>query len=412
MMLIFNLAIRNLRRHLRRTLITMASIAFGLAVILWLQCILAGRNQDMINTITSAYTGHLQVYRADYLKDKLVQRSFPGLPENMQKALPEKAAFAQRVHLPALISSGEQSMPVLLEGIDPQAEAAITKVSQNKIEGSYLEPEADADCPSRQIYLGRALSEILRVGIGNKVVIMAQAADGTLGNDLFRVKGIFDSGSPDYDKAYTFAPLPCVAKVGAIKGVHEVVIRLPDQARENEIRRALSEKATGDLVVTSWREALPSVATMVKYNGATLVMISTMLFIVITLGIVNTLLMSIFERTREFGVAIALGTTPWQLRSIVITESLLLAVVSAALGTAIGVIAVIYHQHTGFDLKPFLGDTSSADQFKLSLVIHPIFSFASFLKTVLLTIFFVVIAGLYPAYRASRLNPVDAMRST
>lgn len=407
MPLLLRIAARNLFRNLRRTIITMLTIAFGLAVILWLQCVLAGRNKHIIESITTTYTGNIQLFREDYLKDRLIQFSFPAVTP----ALPEGTFAAQRIHLPALVSSGEQSVPIQLEGIEPEAEARVTNVKQNLSQGEYLTDDPNPDCESRQIYIGRKLSDLLKVQVGNKIVILAQAADGTLGNELFRVKGIYDSGSPDFDKSYAFAPLTCVAKVGAIQGIHELAIRIPDIAKEFEIRDLLSKSVPTGVKVTTWRESLPGMATMVKYNEATLVMISSMLFIVITLGIVNTLLMSVFERTREFGVMIALGTTPWQLRALVVLESLVLGFVASVAGVLLGAAVVLYHQKYGFDLKPFLGDHSSLDQFRLDLTIYPVFKFVPFLKSVGTMMGFIVLAGLYPAWRASMLKPVEAMRS-
>ena len=410
MSLLIRIATRNLLRNLRRTAITMATIAFGLAVILWLQCVLEGRNKHIIESITTTYTGNLQVFQNDYLKDRLIQFSFIP-PENLLDSLPEGSKMAKRIHLPALVSSGEQSVPTLLEGIEPEEESQVTKIKQNLKEGEYLSPDPSPDCESRQIYIGKKLADLLRVKTGNKIVILAQAADGTLGNELFRIKGIYDSGSPDFDKSFAFAPLTCVAKVGAIQGVHEVSFRLPDITRELEERLNLAKKLPPELVVTTWRESLPGMATMVKYNEATLVMISSMLFIVITLGIVNTMLMSIFERTREFGVMIALGTTPWQVRLLVVCESLALGLFASIFGMLIGLAMVLYHQKYGFDLKPFLGEHSSLDQFRLDLTIYPVFHFVPFLKSVGYMMTFIVLAGLYPAWRASALKPVEAMRS-
>lgn len=408
MPLLVRVAARNLFRNLRRTIITMMTIAFGLAVILWLQCILAGRNKHIVESITTTYTGNIQLFREEYLKDRLIQFAFTP-PANLN--LPADSFSAQRIHLPALVSSGEQSVPVQLEGIEPGAEARVTKIKQNLAEGEYLADDPSPDCQSRQIYIGRKLSDLLQVKVGNKIVILAQAADGTLGNELFRVKGIYDSGSPDFDKSFAFSPLVCVAKVGAITGVHEVAIRLADIGQEMKVRESLSAQMPPGIKVTTWRESLPGMATMVKYNEATLVMISSMLFIVITLGIVNTLLMSVFERTREFGVMIALGTTPWQLRLLVILESLTLGIVASFFGILFGVAMVLYHQKHGFDLRPFLGDHSSVDQFRLDLTIHPVFQFIPFLKSVASMMTFIVLAGLYPAWRASVLKPVEAMRS-
>jgi ABC-type lipoprotein release transport system permease subunit len=408
MKLLLRIAVRNLFRNFRRSAITMLTIAFGLAVILWLQCVLEGRNRHIIESITTTYTGNLQIFHKDYLKDRLINLWFPAQDFS---ALPQGVVAAKRIHLPALISSGEQSVPILLEGVEPTKEAGVTKIRENLFQGEYLEEDASADCESRQIYIGKKLSELLKVEVGNKLVILAQAADGSLGNDLFRVKGIYDSGSPDFDKSFAFSPLNCVAKIGAIQGIHEVSIRLQEPTQEALVRASIAQEAGANLVVSSWRESLPSMATMVKYNDATLVMISGMLFIVITLGIVNTLLMSVFERTREFGVMISLGTTPWQVRILVVLECLSLGFFASLVGIFLGIAAVLYHQKTGFDLRPFLGDHSSLDQFRLDLTIYPVFQFIPFLKSVLIMMFFVALAGFYPAWRASNLKPVEAMRS-
>ncbi|MCO5142965.1 MAG: ABC transporter permease [Oligoflexia bacterium] len=411
MSLLLRIATRNLFRNFRRSAITMLTISFGLAVILWLQCVLEGRNRHIIESITTSYTGNLQLFHKNYLEDRLINLWFSPDRNLIESTLPKGTYSAERVHLPSLVSSGENSVPILLEGIEPAKEAEVTNVRKNLIAGKYLEDDPSVDCESRQIYIGKKLSDLLKVSVGNKIVILAQAADGSLGNDLFRISGIFDSGSPDFDKSFAFAPINCVKKVGALYGIHEISIRIPNLSDEPKIKSALKKILPENIEISSWRESLPSMATMVKYNDATLVMISSMLLIVITLGIVNTLLMSVFERTREFGVMISLGTTPTQVRMLIVFECLVLGVISSILGIIIGFVAVIYHQKYGFDLRPFLGDHSSLDQFRLDLTIYPVFQFIPFLKAVLWMMFFIILAGVYPAWRASKLEPVEAMRS-
>lgn len=407
------MALRNLWRHSRRTILTVSSIAFGLAVILWLQCILAGRNKSMIDRVTSTRTGHLQLHTAEYLQDKAIQFTFTA-PETLSGLLPPGAAVAPRTYLPSLLSSGEQSSSIVLVGIDPEQEKKVTSLSSTvgAAGGTYLEQEPAADCPSRQILIGKSLSNFLHAGVGSKLVIMTQAADGTLGNDLFRVKGIYESGSPDMDKAVAYTPLNCAAKVGALQGVHELAIHISDPRAIEPTRAALAASLPANLKVSTWKEAMPSLASVISLNDSVLLMISLVLFIVIAMGIVNVLLIGVFERTREFGVMIALGTTPRQLRSVVLMESSLLAVTATALGTVLGLVFVAYHHWKGFDLSPFIGERTTVDNFKLEFVIFPIVEFSAYVKSVLATLFFVLVAGVYPAFRASRLNPIDAMRAT
>ncbi|RYZ95061.1 MAG: ABC transporter permease, partial [Proteobacteria bacterium] len=277
MKILILMAIRNLWRHARRTLLTVASIAFGLAVILWLQCILAGRNKSMIDRVTSTRTGHLQVHRQDYLKDKAIQFTFTPA-ENLIERLPPGAAAAPRVYLPSLISSGEQSSSIMLVGIDPVAEQKVTDIANSTKGSSYLENDPSPDCTSRQILIGKSLATFLHADIGAKLVIMTQAADGTLGNDLFRVKGIYESGSPDMDKSVAYAPINCAAKVGALQGIHELAIHLPDPRALDAVRasltNALPPPPAPPMSVSTWKEAMPSLASIISLNDSVLMMIS------------------------------------------------------------------------------------------------------------------------------------------
>jgi len=365
----------------------------------------------MIDQVTTSYTGQIQIFKANYLKDRLIQNSFDPPTAALRAILPPGSVWTNRVHLPALASSGDQSSPILLQGIDPENEAQITKIRSNLVKGQYLEADLTPDCNSRQAYIGQELADLLSLDIGDKLIVLAQSADGSLGHELFRVRGTFKSNSADMDRSFVFAPLACVTKIGSVQGVHEVAIRLPPDADSPKIKSTLAQSIDSILKVTDWRETLPGLNGMLKFNDALLLVISFILFVVITLGVVNTLLIGVFERTREFGVMIALGSTPNQVRGMMILESLLLAAASTVLGTLMGSALVLYHRAHGFSLQPFLGERSFVGNIDLQMVIYPSFSFRSFIEAVCVTILFIVLASLYPAYRASKLNPVTAMKA-
>lgn len=411
MRILLKMALRNLRRNTRRTLLSMSSIAFGLAVVLWLGCILAGRNKAMIDRITANRTGHLQLHREDYLRDKLITQSFQ-VPEKLDQLLPAGSRYSPRLYLPSLISSGEQSTVIMLVGIDPDLETQVTNLNQSLSNGDFLKAEPEAECPSRQIFVGQALADLLKVKLGNKLVLMAQATDNTMGNDLFRVRGLFSSGSKDLDKSVAYAPINCVRKLGVLAGVHELAIHLPDETLSSPTLASLGTVLDSSIQVSTWKEAMPSVAGLLRGNEVLVNMISAILFIVITIGIINVLLIGVFERVREFGVMIALGTTPAQLRGVILLESFLLGLGASIIGTILGTALVLYHMKTGFDISYFWGDQSPVlDQLSLEFKIFPIFKVLPYVKSVLTTIFFVLLAGVYPAFRASRLKPVEAMRA-
>jgi ABC-type lipoprotein release transport system permease subunit len=410
-MVLFYLAVRNLIRNSRRTILTVLSISFGLGVSLWMDCILEGRNRDVIKTVTSGHVGHLQLYLKSYKEDQALRATYNVPPPAFVEQLPQGVVSARRVHLPGLLSSGENSGPVLIEGIEPDRETKITNLKSNLIQGEYLS-SAKANCENKEIIIGEKLAKRLNAEVGHKLVALAQAADGTLGNDLFYVKGIYSSQSPQFDIRYAFTSLGCAQELGALTGIHETVYHLQTEGNETKILENQNLLDQHGLVLTTWREAMPSVAVMVKFNKATLVMISALLLVVIVMGIVNTLLMSVYERTREFGVMGALGVTPWELNKLIVLESFIIGLISVAVGTVLGMSAVLYHMKFGLDLRPFLGETSRAAEFQLNLTVFPEFSFIPYLRTVVLTIVFVIGASLYPAFKASRIKPIQAMRTS
>ncbi len=417
LLLAFRNANRNLRRHARRSVLLIATLAFGLAAILWLECVFAGRNREMIEKVTETHVGDLQIMRDDFREDRGIPQSFPFDLDALLRALPLPARIAPRVHLPALISSGDLSFPIFLVGIDPIRERQVTRVHSFLKEGGYFEgPASDPECPAARVVLSRKMAEMLRVQLGEKLVVLSQAADGTLGNGLFRVEGIYESGALNFDKTYAFAPIDCIRRVGAIAGVHEIVIKLPpgktSGAPVDQVRQLFAESNHDPrLSISTWETEMPMVSAVVRYNQATLLMISFMLFGIIILGMVNAQLTSVFERTRELGTMAAIGATPNQVRLQIVTEALLLGLVAVALGTALGTTIVAYHQSTGLDLKPFFGEVKSFGQYNLELVTYPTWSWRPYLRSVAGILLFILLASLYPAFRASRMSPLEAMRS-
>lgn len=411
MVLILRLAIRNLLRHFRRSAITILSIGMSLGIILWLQAILAGSNKNVIDTITSTQLGHLQIIRNDYKTDQLIQQSFAydSLPLNNFEA---DVNWAPRLLLPGLVSSGEQSMPVGIQGIDPQREAHITRLREALTTGEFLSPEDESvDCKTRPVLIGSVLAKLLNVELGNKIVVLAQAKDGTLGNELLRVKGIFDSGSPEFDKSVVFTSLSCVRLIGSLSGAHEVVMKLKGELDENAIKQKIAQILPQQLGVWTWREAQPRLAAMVTFNDASLILVSVMLFSVISLGILNTLLIGIMERTTEFGVMMALGMSPARVVALVLLESFLMGVTACLMGLVFAAAAITYHKFFGFDTRILVGENLSVGVFKLKLIVYPVISWFGGFKATVITLTVVLASALYPALRAARLRPIDAIRS-
>lgn len=411
MWLVLKMAFRNIMRNLRRTSITVLSIASGLAIILWLQCLMAGGNVSAIEKVTSSQIGKLQIMDPKYFQEKNIRNWMKEIPENLDEKMLPGVSYSQRINLPSLISSGDNSISIFLVAVEPTREMKVTNLHLHPKEGEFLSEDAGSGCETPQIYLGKTLADLLRVELGSKVVLLSQAADGTLGNELFRIQGIFNSGSRDFDRAYAFTSIECAKKLSGVQGPHEIVINFKGEEIEKEQTERLKAAYAPKYLVLNWREVMPRMDSLVKYNTASLLIVGIMLFLVINLGIINTFLVSVFERTREFGVMIALGTPSRAVIGMVVAECLVMSLLASAIGTLIGIGAVFYYMKNGFDISPYTGTGYSISSFSMDLLIYPVFKFGLFLKTVFYTNLTVCLAGIYPAIRASRLEPIDAIRS-
>lgn len=411
MEIILKIAIRNLVRHYRRTLITVFSIAFGLSVILWLQSILRASSENVIASISKAHIGHIQVVKQNYFKEKLIKETLENPVSKFENLLPPGSFWSERLNLSSLASSGEQSLPVMLIGVNPKKEKDLTTISSFINNGKYLEPEDPDDCTTRQAVIGLGLAKALNIDVGNKFVILSNASDGTLGNELLRVQGIYANNAPDFEKSMVFTTLGCVRKIGVLTGIHELTIRLPDSKGDLELSQKIQASLAPDLLATTWRQVMPRINGIVTYNEAAFILVSVMLFTVITLGIVNNVMVSVFERTKEFGVMLALGTAPWQVIIMVVLETVFMGLFASLIGIIIGAIAVKYHTTVGFDLKIFFGQkVVPIGDYAVDTLLYPKLALSAFVRPLSITMFFVLISAIYPAVLAARLKPIEAMR--
>lgn len=411
MKLLLKTAVRTLVRNKRRTGITILSIALSLAVIFWLQSVMAARSEYLIDKVLSLSGADVQVFKKVYAEDKRLADVMSAPLPDLTPAVGTDAVKAERIHLPGLVAAAEESFPFFLNGIDPLAEPNASRIKKFLVQGSFLEPDSDGSCADRPIYIGQKLAELLRVGIGEKVVFLGQAADGTLGNDLFRVKGIYNSKTGDYDKIHAFTTLSCAKKLGVLNGVHEVAFRVKHPTEIDRIETDMKKILSPDFAVVGWKQANPMVAQILRFNDGIIAMLTAILVAIVIFGTVNTLLMSVHERSKEFGVMLALGMQPSQLMTIIVIEAFLMAITGFVFSLLIGGAAIAYHRWQGFDLKFFIGNGASFQGLLLDTsIVYPIYAFWPFVKAAAVMIVFVTLAGIFPAYRAGKLTPVDTIR--
>ena len=400
------LATRGLVRNRRRSLITVAAVAIGLAGIVFLWGYIAGINRQMIANITSYLTGHVQVHQKGYHDDPTLDLAFDG-PEGIAvrvSAQPGVVAVAPRIEGEALASGPEKTRGVLVVGVDPARESGITTLARAVKAGSYL----DAAEPNG-ILLGDRVAEILRVAVGEEVTLVTQAADGSIGAGRYRVRGIYDSGIDMIDSAYVFLTLPAAQSLYALEGrVTTLAVRLDELGAVPGASASLSGKLGAAFEVLGWQKLLPRLADNGAFHELFTYIILFVVFVVVTLGIANTILMGVMERIREFGVMMALGTAPGQIARVVLYEAALLGLAGIAVGNAIGLGIVAYFGRRGIDL----GQYAQAVQMMPGLtgIVYPRARADHLLFLSALLLATTVAASLYPAWKAAGFTPVEAIR--
>lgn len=405
--LFVKIAARGIARNPRRTALTVSATAFGLAAFIFLYSFVDGYFSQMVDNSTGYITGDMQIQHRLFRQEmapELALRQNAALLKKIQQ-LPMVAAAASRVQVQALISSASQSQNILLYGIDPERERKVTNILRSVQSDTPLRSGQD-----REIMLGSKLADKLQVKLGEKVVIMAQSSDVELAQAAYRVSAIFQTGSEAFDNAIAFVSLQAgQALLGLGENVSSIALRLREREQLDAVSAALTrELAHTPYVVLSWRELLPEVAQMISYVKMNLKLVIGIVFFVVAMGVTNTLLMSVLERTREFGIMMALGTRPAQIVRLVLYEALALALIGCLFGYLAGLLLVQYLAMDGIDLTVYSRGLQTVPG--LTGIIYPRLQTAHIAIPAVLLLAINALAALYPGWRAARLQPVTAIR--
>lgn len=402
-----HIALRTLSRNPRRAMLTLAALGAGLAGYLFLDALTQGFYLQMRDNATDWLTGHAQIETQGFRDDFDAKLTLANSDELLARVRTNAGvlAAAPRLQAPTMMSSATQTEPVMLYGVDPDAERRVTRLHQAVNEGRYL-----SSGNVREVLIGRRLAERLGVRVGEKIVAMAPAADGSLGSVALRIAGLFESGNDVLDRNTALTSLAAARELLAVeRDVATIAMRF---AHSETLDATLAElkplRTAPNQQVVGWQTLLPQAVQMLDLLRANLYVILAVVFAVVALGVANTMLMSVLERTREFGLQLALGTQPAQVVRTVLYESLLLALLGLALGVAIGAAIVAYYDRVGFDLTAYSAAMKSVPG--LTGVIHPKIAVSAIWLPILALLATSLVAALYPAWRAVRLDAIKALR--
>ncbi|MFH1373741.1 MAG: FtsX-like permease family protein [bacterium] len=405
MLLYLKLAWRNLFRNKRRTFIAGTAIGIGLAALIYVDALIIGMERNMIRSATASFLGEGQIHREGFSETFEVEKTIAHLDEITARL--EKETIVNRFTLRtlnfAMINSPSNLSAVSMVGIEPATERHLSQVDEALIEGAYFDGDDERD-----ILIGSKLAELLEVQLGDRVVLTAaEAHTGDLAQEMFRISGIYHFNVSEMDKAMAFVRLDKARDMLNLEGAaHEIAIIFTD----TEYGRTKSlpfwdSYSTGDNEASGWTELLPELEAAFELSSFSTWIVGLILFVVVAVGIVNTLFMSLHERMFEFGVMRAVGTRPMLLARLILFEAASLSVVSIVLGVVLGFIVTYIFTQIGID---YTGIEYAGMTFRELL--YPVMQFEQYIYFPLWVFVITTLIGLYPALYAARMNPVKAMR--
>jgi ABC-type lipoprotein release transport system permease subunit len=402
--LLLTLAWRNLWRRRRRTFVMLFALVLGVWAMMFMAALIRGSMEQHIRKELRNLVGHVQVHVPAYRNDPAVEHRFaPDAVLAQARGAGRVTAAAPRVRVPAVISSERESAGVMLVGIDPARERGLSFIPDAITTGRMLASPGD-----NGLLLGRKLAERLETELGRRVVVMSQDTNNQIADRGFRVIGIFDADPQAMETAYAFVGLDVartLLKVG--DEVSEVAVMTEDRNALGPLVARLRVAAPG-LDVAPWTEAEPLLVLTEKVNKVVLFIWFAVVFAAMGFGLVNTLLMAVFERTREFGLFQALGMPPRHIIGQVLVESLILLAIALVAGNLVSWLSIAALSG-GIDLSRF---AEGLELVGVSPVLYPALAARDAIAANVVVVVLGLLASLYPAWRASRYVPVEALTRT
>ena len=403
------MAWRNVWRNSRRTLAAVGATSLGLWAMIVYSGMVAGYLDRMQRHVLDVEMGDIQIHHPEY-------RGSPSLYHRVEQP---QALLAQldEAGLPAaprllgsgLAAAGDNSAGVSLLGVDVERDQAVSKIHERVGSGQWLDPAVPGE-----VVVGRRLSQMLDLTVGSELVVLSQAADGSMANDLYIVRGILRSVSEAVDRGGVYMVEEAYRELMVVpEGVHQVIVRRSSTSTSTST--SLSDTAeqvramAPSLDTKTWRELKPTMASMLDSAQGAIYMMFFIVYAAIAIVILNAMLMAVFERVREFGVLKAIGVSPAGVLRLIYLET----VIQTGLAIIIGVVLALptnwYLSTEGLDLSDTMQDLSVMGTTMESLWISQV-TLETYTIPILAMLVIVFLAVTYPALRAAFIKPITAMR--
>ncbi|MCY3810363.1 MAG: FtsX-like permease family protein [Gammaproteobacteria bacterium] len=398
---------RNLWRHRLRTWLAAGGVGFAILLVGVMVAFQDGIYGPWIENATSLSVGHMQVQHPGYFDDPKISHALAGGSSLVREIeeIPGVVGATGRAEAFALVSVGERSYGGLVMGVDAEREAAMFTLASYLREGEYL-PRGDS------AYLGSSLATNLGVELGDEIVALGSGKEGGVAALVLNVDGIFESGRADLDRTILQAPVEAVQSAFELgDSLHSVVLKIDDPERAEVLKPTVEARVPADARVLDWNELLPELKQGIRLDAISGQMMAALLIAVVAMSVVNSFIMTVFERTREFGMLIAIGMRPNAIVGMLTIEAACVWVLGAAIGIAACVAVVLPLNIVGVNMGQIV---EGVDDFYAQLMVpdalRPQLSAGALLLAPGIMLAGTLLAALVPALRVRRMHPVEALR--
>jgi putative ABC transport system permease protein len=406
MRLYLRLAWRNIWRHGRRTVIVAVAIGGTMALMMWYDGLVGGFNEAIYGNAIRVLGGNIQIHAAGYEAEvdqmPLLPLANDGALVQAAQAQPQVLAAARRINTAGMATTREGAFGATIVGVEPDQELPVSLVAQKVSAGRYL-----ANDDKDMVYIGRGLATAMGVGIGDRFTLAGRDTHQQMRKRTMTVAGIYDIGMPDIEKRTIYITLGEAQDLYGLSGqVTEIAISLKQIGEEPAVMNALRPTLAGSEIV-SWQTSFPELEQTLATKGGVMNVFSIIMMCIVGIGILNLLLMAIYERTREIGILGALGLKPRQISILFVLEGALMGLVGVAAGVALGLLINGVLGQVGMDFSKFSNVTSYMAL--ISGRVYPTWGVDKLLQRALTVLVITTLAALYPAREAAQREPAEAL---
>ena len=403
-MKIFSIAYRNVFRNWRRTLVTTLAMGFAGFIMILFASLMEGFIKTSEQNAVAMDLGDIQIHALGYRDDPDLYARIMNA-EELVKQIQEKGFYAtQRLYGFGLAAAGSTSAGIQLRGINLENEATVTQIHNHVMQGEWL-----SEIDSNGVVIGKKMARTLGVKLGDEVVVLGQASDGSMANDLYIVRGILKSVGESIDRAGFFMLEKSFRELMVLpEGAHEIAIMRPDRNSDLDIASSqITALATG-YEILNWRQLRPTIAKLLEVADIQIMVMILITYVAVVSIVLNAMLMSVFERIRELGIMKAIGVKPLQIITLIFLETMVQVTVASVMALISGFLVTSYFQEHGIDLSS-ISSGATFSGVAMDPIWYAYITRDALLLPIIMLFLIAAIAVIYPAIKAAVIQPVKAI---